>query len=78
MILPSLLFIVVAFLSVITKDFLVQHVGSHFHSFVQSDYIKPVEFEDTNFADGTWDHENIIVKQSAIDNLINVVKVSHS
>ena len=34
MILPSLLFIVVAFLSVITKDFLVQHVGSHFHSFV--------------------------------------------
>ena len=34
MILPSLLFIVVVFLSVFSKDFLVQHVGSHFRHFV--------------------------------------------
>lgn len=34
MLLPSLLFIVVVFLSVISKDFLVQHVGSHFWRFV--------------------------------------------
>ena len=34
MIPSSLLFIVVVFLSVISKDFLVQHVGSHFRRFV--------------------------------------------